>query len=85
MAIEERPSAKGGSAMGTGPPPEQNLQVARNTLQETIVELKKTTWPTRAEANRLTAVVIGVILVLALYMGLLDAVLSSLDRIFQLT
>jgi preprotein translocase SecE subunit len=85
MAIEERPSAKGVTAMGTGQPPEQNLQVARNTLQETIVELKKTTWPTRAEANRLTAVVIGVILVLALYMGLLDAALSSLDRIFQLT
>jgi preprotein translocase SecE subunit len=85
MAIEERPSTKGVTSVGTGQPPEQNLKVARNTLQETIVELKKTTWPTRAEANRLTAVVIGVILVLALYMGLLDAALSSLDRIFQLT
>ena len=84
MAIEERPAVKGGIAMGTQPP-EQNLQAARNTLQETLVELKKTTWPTRTEANRLTAVVIGVILVLSLYMGLLDAALSALDRLFKLT
>ena len=85
MAIEERPSAKGGTAAGTAQPPEQNLQVARNTLQETIVELKKTTWPTRAEANRLTLVVIGVIVVLGLYMGLLDAALSMLDKALKLT
>jgi len=85
MAIEERPSTKAVVASGSGQPPEQNLQAARNTLQETIVELKKTTWPTRSEANRLTVVVIGVILVLGLYMGLLDAALSTLDRILKLT
>ena len=85
MAVEERTSAKGGAVVTSGPAPEQNVQVARNTLKETIVELQKTTWPTKAEANRLTAVVIGVIVVLGFYMGLLDAVLSSLDRILKLT
>jgi len=85
MAIEERPSAKGAAVTGTGQPPEQNLQVARNTLQETYVELKKTTWPTRLEANRLTAVVIAVIIALGIYMGLLDALLSSLDHVLNLT
>lgn len=86
MAIEERSTTKGGAAVGTGPaPPEQSVQVARNTLKETIVELQKTTWPSRAEANRLTFVVIAVIVVLGLYMGLLDAGLSYLDRLFHLT
>lgn len=85
MAIEERTSTKGGTTVAAGPAPEQSVQVASNTLKETIVELKKTTWPSREEANRLTLVVIAVIVVLGLYMGLLDAALSSLDRIFQLT
>jgi preprotein translocase SecE subunit len=85
MAIEERPATKGGAAVGTGPAPEQSVQVARNTWKETLVELQKTTWPTRAEANRLTFVVIAVIVALGIYMGLLDAALSSIDRIFNLT
>ena len=85
MAIEERPATKGGAVAGTGPASEQSVQAARNTLKETIVELQKTTWPTRTEANRLTMVVIAVIVALGLYMGLLDAALSSIDRIFKLT
>jgi preprotein translocase subunit SecE len=68
-----------------GAGPESERQPGRNTLKETLVELQKTTWPTRAEANRLTAVVIGIIVVLGIYMGLLDAALSSVDRIFKLT
>lgn len=84
MAIEERPTTKGGSAAGTGPVSEQNVPL-RNTLRETIVELQKTTWPTRDEANRVTAVVIAVIIALGIYMGLLDALLSSLDLMFKLT
>ena len=85
MAMEDRQVVKGVAAPTAGPAPEQNIQVARNTLKETFVELQKTTWPTKAEANRLTAVVIGVIIALGLYMGLLDALLSSLDRLFNLT
>ena len=71
--------------MGTGPGPDQNVPSARNTLRETIVELQKTTWPTRAEANRLTMVVIAVIIALGIYMGLLDALFSAIDRMFHLT
>jgi preprotein translocase subunit SecE len=84
MAIEERSSAKG-AAMGTGTTSDQNVPSARNTLRETLVELQKTTWPTRAEANRLTMVVIGVIIALGIYMGLLDALFSAIDRMFNLT
>ena len=44
----------------------------------------KTTWPTKEEATRLTAVVIGVIVVLGIYMGVLDTVLSLLVNRFSL-
>lgn len=76
MALEQQPKKSGGSG---GSPPvgtDANLQKGRNYLQEVMVELKKTTWPTRAEANRLTVVVIMVIVVLGVYMGLLDTALS---------
>ena len=56
----------------------------RGFLHEVIVELKKTTWPTWPEAWRLTTVVVGVIVVIAIYMGVIDYVLSWLTARFQL-
>ena len=53
-------------------------------LNEVIVELKKTTWPTPKEAWRLTMVVMGVIVAIAIYMGAIDAVLSWATKKFQL-
>ncbi len=53
-------------------------------LQETITELKKTTWPTKQEATRLTGIVVGVIVVLGTYMAILDGVLSTLVNKFSL-
>ncbi len=63
---------------------EASKEKAGNFLAETLVELKKTTWPTREEAARLTLVVIGVIFVLGIYMGILDAILSFLVHRFSL-
>ena len=51
---------KSGGSAGSGPAA-PDMQRTRNILQETIVELKKTTWPTKQEATRLTMVVLGVI------------------------
>jgi preprotein translocase subunit SecE len=51
---------------------------AQNFLNEVFTELKKTTWPTRKEALRLTYVVIAVIIVLGIYMAILDSVLGAL-------
>ena len=68
----------------TVPNLEATKEKAGSFLGETLVELKKTTWPTRDEAIRLTLVVIGVIFVLGIYMGLLDAVLSFLVHRFSL-
>ena len=56
----------------------------RGFLHEVFVELKKTTWPTWPEAWRLTTVVVGVILVIAFYMALIDTTLSWLTSRFQL-
>jgi preprotein translocase subunit SecE len=47
-------------------------------FQETIGELRKVSWPTRREAIRLTWIVIGVILVMALLLGGLDFVYTKI-------
>ena len=80
MAVEQKQGAKLSGPTGT----DVGVQKTRNTLQETIVELKKTTWPTTQEANRITLVVVGVIVVLGFYMGALDYILSLLVNRFSL-
>ena len=64
-----------------GPAP---LARGRGFIHEVWVELKKTTWPTPKEAWRLTSVVIGVILIVAVYIGAIDYVLSWLTKRFNL-
>ena len=81
MAIEQRPALTPNSPAV----PDVTKQSLTLTIKETIEELKKTTWPTRKEANRLTLVVVGVIIVLGIYMGLLDVILSKIDALFNLT
>jgi len=46
-------------------------------LKEVQTELKKVIWPTRPQALRLTAIVIGVSLAVGLYVGALDYVLTK--------
>jgi preprotein translocase subunit SecE len=46
-------------------------------LRETRGELRKVTWPTREEAQRLTAIVLGVTLMMALFLGALDFLFST--------
>lgn len=48
-----------------------------NFLSEVYSELQKTTWPSRAEALRLTNIVIGVIVVLGLYMAALNFAIGA--------
>jgi preprotein translocase subunit SecE len=45
-------------------------------LRETRGELRKVTWPTRQESQRLTAIVLGVTAAMALFLGILDFVFS---------
>jgi len=48
-----------------------------NYFQESFEELKKVTWPTRNQAIKLTFIVIGFCIVLALFVGVLDFVFNA--------
>jgi preprotein translocase subunit SecE len=47
-------------------------------LSEVRAEVKKVTWPSRAEALGGTAVVVVVVLLMALFLGIVDAILSKI-------
>lgn len=40
-------------------------------------ELKKVSWPTRSQTIRLTVIVIGVSLIIGLYIGIIDILLTK--------
>jgi preprotein translocase subunit SecE len=46
--------------------------------RETMGELRKVSWPTRQEAQRLTGIVVMVMIAMSLLLGLLDYVFSAL-------
>jgi preprotein translocase subunit SecE len=68
----------------SGPVVKQGGRGPGQFLHEVIVELRKTTWPTPKEAWRLTSVVLGVIIVVALYIGTIDFALTFLTKKFNL-
>ena len=47
-------------------------------LKEVQTELKKVVWPTREQTIRLTAIVVGVSLIVGLYVGVLDYTLTKI-------
>jgi len=49
--------------------------------RETVGELRKVSWPTTADAWRLTKIVLVVMAVMSLFLGLLDFVFASLIRL----
>ncbi len=51
-------------------------------LKEVKVEIKKVTWPTKKETIRYTLIVVGISAALAIYLGFLDFILSSLLQRF---
>ena len=55
-----------------------------NFLNEVWVELKKVTWPTLPEAWRLTVVVLFVIISVAIFVGAIDFILSTLTAKYHL-
>jgi len=50
-------------------------------LEEVIAELKKVTWPTRQETIKLTGMVIIISVIVAFFVGGLDALFLSLTTI----
>ncbi|MBP7999974.1 MAG: preprotein translocase subunit SecE [Chloroflexi bacterium] len=53
-------------------------EAVRRYFRETRGELRRVTWPTREESQRLTGVVIAVTIVFALFLGALDFVFSNI-------
>ncbi|MFC1717071.1 preprotein translocase subunit SecE [Candidatus Poribacteria bacterium] len=47
-------------------------------LREVRVELKKVSWPSRAEISGSTGVVVVTVLIVALYLGILDYILQKI-------
>lgn len=45
-------------------------------FRETRGELRKVTWPTRQESQRLTAIVLGVTAVMSIFLGFLDFIFA---------
>lgn len=50
-------------------------------IKEVIAELKKVTWPTREETVKLTAVVIALSLIVAFFVGSLDALFVKIQTL----
>jgi preprotein translocase subunit SecE len=46
-------------------------------FRETRGELRKVTWPTRQESQRLTAIVLAVTALMSIFLGILDFIFSN--------
>jgi preprotein translocase subunit SecE len=50
-------------------------------LQDTRGEIRKTSWPSREQATKLTLIVLAVTLVMAIFLGAFDFLFSQLMRL----
>ena len=57
------------------------IQKSIQFLREVKVELKKVTWPSRKQTMGSTAVVIVLVIIIALFLGLVDLGLSNIIRL----
>jgi preprotein translocase subunit SecE len=53
---------------------------AMQFLSQAKAELKKVTWPTRKQTLASTAVVLAIVIVMAIYLGIIDFVLAKLVK-----
>ena len=53
----------------------------RRTVRETMAELRKVVWPTRDEAVKLTTIVVVTIIVMSLFFGGIDYILTRLVQL----
>jgi preprotein translocase subunit SecE len=57
------------------------VQKSTQFLREVKIELKKVTWPTRKQTMGSTVVVVILVVIIALFLGLVDLGLSGLIRV----
>ncbi|HJR52747.1 MAG TPA: preprotein translocase subunit SecE [Gemmatimonadota bacterium] len=58
------------------------LEKLRNFLREVRVELEKVTWPGRKEVQAATLVIIALVVLLAVFIGAVDFVVSRVLGLF---
>ena len=58
------------------------LEKLRNFLREVRVELEKVTWPGRKEVQAATLVIIALVILLAVFIGAVDFVVSRVLGLF---
>ncbi|MBU4474990.1 MAG: preprotein translocase subunit SecE [Proteobacteria bacterium] len=58
------------------------IEKAGQFLREVKIEFKKVAWPSRKEAMGTTFVVIVLVLIIALFLGLIDMALAKLIKVF---
>ena len=51
---------------------------AKEFLSDVVVEVKKVTWPSKKEAIGGTMVVLVLVFIMAIYLGLVDTILSKI-------
>ena len=53
----------------------------KNYLTETRIELKKVTWPTKEELKEATRVVVVASILLTIFIGIIDQILSNIIKL----
>jgi preprotein translocase subunit SecE len=55
---------------------------ARQYLREVVYELRRVVWPSRKETLGSTSVVLVIVIICGVFLGIVDAILSRLIRLF---
>lgn len=53
----------------------------RGFIDNVVKELKRTSWPSRAEVQGTTLVVVVTVLIVSVYLGVIDAVLGQVTKV----
>ncbi len=60
------------------------IEKARKFVEDVVAEMKKVSWPTRAELRGSTMVVIVTVIIIAIFIGIVDRILSmGLERVLS--
>lgn len=81
--IVKRPEAPKKAVKRPGETQRAWVDAARNYFREVVVELKKVIWPSRKETLGSTAVVLVIVSLSAVFLGIVDLILSRLMRLFM--
>jgi len=60
------------------------IEKAKKFVSDVVVEMKKVSWPTRTELRGSTMVVIVTVIIIAIFIGMVDRILSlGLERVLS--